>query len=128
VTREARIRVRALFAALSICIPMLAAAAADSDFLSGFGDLPLMKGLAAVADSETVFDTPDGRIVEAYAAGRVSRERVESFYRKSLPQLGWRREKRNVYRREEERLTIEFKTRGETLTVRFMLAPAGARK
>jgi len=118
-------RLRMLVAILVVCAAS-AAATAESGFLSGFGGLPLMKGLAAVPDSETVFDTPDGRIVEAYAAGRVSRGSVETFYRRSLPQLGWRQEKPNVYRREEERLTLEFKTRGKTLTVRFMLAPADA--
>lgn len=119
---------RPILAALLLCAVAGAAFAADEKFLSGFGDLPLMKGLAAVPDSETVFDTPDGRIVEAYAAGKVSRESAAAFYRRSLPQLGWRRVKANVYRREEEMLTIEFRTRGGTLTVRFMLAPAAVER
>lgn len=114
---------------LAVCAFAVVAAAAEEDkFVAGFGDLPLMKGLAAVPDSETVFDTPAGRIVESYAAGEVARGSVEAFYRKSLPQLGWRRVKADVYRREEETLTIEYKNRGETLTVHFMLAPVGARR
>ena len=112
------------FIALGFCAIAITALAGDG-FLTGFGDLPLMKNLAPVPDSETVFDTPAGRIVEGYAAGEVPRESVETFYRKSLPQLGWRRTKPNVYRREGETLTIELKKRGRTLTVRFMLAPAG---
>lgn len=108
---------------------MLAAAARAGDsFLAGFGDLPLMKGLAAAPDSETVFDTPAGRIVEGYAVGPVLRKPVETFYKKTLPQLGWQPVKPNVYRREKETLTIEFKKRGNTLTVRFMLAPVRARR
>jgi hypothetical protein len=126
-TRVAQAWTRRTVTALAFC--MLAAAALAGDtFLAGFGDLPLMKGLAAAPDSETVFDTPAGRIVEGYAVGAVSRDSVETFYRKSLPQLGWRRVKPNVYRREEETLTIELTKRGESLTVRFMLAPMRARR
>lgn len=119
-------RLRIKLAALAILFFATAAGAAGDAFLAGFGDLPLMKGLAAVPDSETVFDTPAGRIVEAYAAGEVPREAAESFYRRSLPQLGWRQVKPNLYQREEETLAIEFEERGGTLTVRFMLSPAGA--
>jgi len=116
--------IRYSLAAVAIACLAAATGNAGDAFLPAFGDLPLMDGLAPVADSETVFDTPDGRIVEAYAAGTVSRDRAERFYATTLPQLGWRRQTAYVFRREDETLTIEFRQKGKTLTVRFMLAPA----
>lgn len=118
------LRTACVLAAFAFGCLAAAAGNAKDAFLPAFGDLPLMEGLSPVPDSETVFDTPTGRIVEAYAAGAVSRDRAERFYATTLPQLGWRRQKAHVFRREEETLTIEFKKKGKTLTVRFMLAPA----
>ena len=123
-SRAGRRRIRCILVAVAIACLVAAPGNAGDAFLPAFGDLPLMEGLAPVADSETVFDTPAGRIVEAYAAGTVSRERAERFYATTLPQLGWRRQTAHVFRREEESLTIEYRQKGKTLTVRFMLAPA----
>src|SRR3546814_7081615 len=55
----------------------------------GVEDLPLMPGLAEIADAATVFDAPQGRIVESYAAGTVAAAEIRSFYAQTLPQLGW---------------------------------------
>jgi len=106
------------------------AGAADrpGHFLSGFEDLPLMDGLTEQADSGVVFDKPDGRIIERYASGPLSLDSVESFYRETLPQLGWMPVKAKVarhldFKREGESLDIEFKTVGSELVVRFSVAP-----
>src|SRR3546814_2101394 len=55
----------------------------------GVEDLPLMPGLAEIADAATVLDAPQGRIVESYAPGTVAAAEFRSFYAQSLPQLGW---------------------------------------
>ena len=64
-----------------------AGAALADEFVAGTEDLPLMPGLAAVAGSSLVFDKPQGRIVEAQAAGKVSRSAVQSFYGTTLSQV-----------------------------------------
>ena len=108
-------------------------AAADNAFLAGVEDLPLMPGLAEVAGAATVFDAPQGRIVESYAAGTVAAAEIRSFYGQTLPQLGWTAVDAGQsgpleFRREGERLTIEIAP-GQTApeakatTVRFTLAP-----
>ena len=95
-------------------------------FLDALEDVPLPPGLAEVADAGMVFDTPQGRIVEAYAEGPADRDSVARFYRDTLPQLGWRRAGVRHYVREGETLDLSFeRPAGGPLTVRFSLAPTG---
>ena len=92
-------------------------------FLPGFEDVPLMPGLAADADAGLVFDSPSGRIVEAYAFGEVAWADVIDFYTASLKSLGWRFEGAGRYTRESEELLIDQFGSDGALTVRFTLAP-----
>lgn len=108
-------------------------AAQDGAFVPGIEDLPMMPGLTGNRGLGIVFDTPAGRIVEAYASGAVAWPDVLAFYEATLPQLGWRPGGEGLFRREGEVLRIEV-LRGEaetppssssasTLTVRFTLSP-----
>lgn len=118
----------ALLVALSAAGPGRPASAADADasFLAQVEDLPLAPGLAE-GDGGFTFDKPDGRIVEAYASGRVTGAEVMSFYREALPQLGWREVPARpgaVFLRGAERLTIETAQQAAgRLVVHFVLAP-----
>lgn len=87
-------------------------------------DLPLMPGLREVPGAGVTFDKPGGRIVEAFAHGAVARAAVRRFYRETLPQLGWDRERRDAFVREGERLSLDYLGRDGDLTVRYTLAPA----
>jgi len=106
---------------LAVLLPAGASLAAE--FVAGTEDLPLMPGLAVVAGSSLVFDKPQGRIVEAQASGKVSRGAVQSFYEATLPQLGWTSAGANAWRREGERLRLDFHERDGELTVGFSLSP-----
>jgi hypothetical protein len=108
---------RALLLAL-----LLAFAAAAAEFLPGTEDVPLMPGLEPVGEP-VVFDKPEGRIVTVSAAGEVSRAVVRGFYARTLPALGWRAE-RGGWRREGERLTLEFVGEDGDLTVAYTLTPS----
>ncbi len=92
-------------------------------YLTELPDLPLMPGLTEIEEAGIAFDKPDGRIVEVYAGGAVARRAVQSFYRETLPQLGWRRAGDDSFAREGERLKLEFLDLGENLTLRFVLTP-----
>ena len=96
---------------------------AEESFFDAIDDLPIMQGLREVVDAVATFDTPDGRIVEAYAEGeKLTRAEVSRFYEQTLPQLGWVRSKPDQYRREGEKLRIDFIGK-RPLTVRMTLAP-----
>lgn len=113
--------------AVAAALVSTAAAAQDSRFVAGFEDLPLMPGLAQGQDTGTVFDTPAGRVIEAYADGSVAAADVDAFYAQTLPQLGWRQLSDHRYRREGEILEITPR-QGDTalVRVRFYLSPEGA--
>jgi hypothetical protein len=108
--------------------PFAATAGAEgagaSRFMDGFDDLPLMPALTQEPGSVTVFDSPYGRIVEAYASGRATPRAVEDFYAAALPQLGWRPSGRaGAWAREGEVLTLDIDSRGAAVTVRFQVSP-----
>jgi len=125
-----RRRVFLAAAALFVGVVAHAGAQGTGGFLTVFEDLPLMPGLTEEKGSEVVFDSADGRIVEAYASGNVERADVLAFYAETLPQLGWRPAGTGRFQRERETLVIEFPGGPESkevspasLTVGFRLAP-----
>ena len=99
------------------------APAGAADFFELLEDVPVMPELEPVADAGIEFDTPSGRIVEAYAIGGTSRKAVRSFYRRTLPQLGWQAGAGDAFLREDESLSIDFFGTDGELTVRFTIAP-----
>ena len=100
-----------------------AAHAQETAFIEGSEDIPLMPDLASVPNAGIVFDSPAGRIVEAFAAGATSREAVLVFYNETLPALGWTARSRVLFEREGEQLSLDFFGPDGELTVRFTLAP-----
>jgi hypothetical protein len=78
-----------------------------AEYLKAVSDLPLAEGLKEQAEKATVFDTPLGRIVNAYATGNVKPGSVLDFYDDTLPALGWDREKAGTYQRKNEILKID---------------------
>lgn len=114
--------VLALLAVLAV-----AGSARAESFLDGFEDLPLMPGLRQSEHGTTLFDTPYGRIVEAYATGPTTPAQVITFYAETLPQLGWTRTAEAAFQREGEVLYIEFprpQSGGASgLVVRFEVSP-----
>ena len=110
--------------ALSLLFLALAVSAGAVDgFLSSVEDLPLMSGLTEDTASSLAFDTADGRIVDAYAHGKVSKQQVVNFYGETLPQLGWKVEGATQFARGGERLRLEFIQGDGGLTVHYSLSP-----
>ncbi len=102
---------------------MVAPAGAET-FFERLEEIPVMPGLSPVDEAGIEFDTPAGRIVEAYAIGGVARGAVLDFYGSTLPQLGWRPGAGNAFLREQETLQIDFFGPDGELTVRFTVSPA----
>ncbi len=110
--------------ALGWLVAPLAPAAQDgARYVAGVDDLPLMPGLEEMKESGLVFDKPSGRIVEAYAAGPVTSGEIMRFYEQTLPQLGWRSDRRGGYLREGERLQLTLTEASDKVTVQFRLHP-----
>lgn len=116
---------------LSLAIVFGASQAVAGSFLGEIDDLPLMPGLTPLQNTGVNFDSPQGRIVEVFTAGKVTRPEVISFYAESLPQLGWVVQdvgsEGAAWRRENEVLRLMFSGTGPIVTVHFSLAPDGAK-
>ncbi len=95
----------------------------SAGFVGGIEDLPLMAGLVEDVAAGLVFDKPEGRIVEALAAGPLERAAVEAFYAATLVQLGWQPSGDGAYKREGEALRITVSGEDGAVTVHFSLAP-----
>jgi hypothetical protein len=98
-----------------------AAPALAQEYLSGHEDLPLLAGLHQDPDSVTVFDAPQGRIVETFAQTREPAKAVLAAYAETLPQMGWTRQSPARYVRGAETLVFEVVDAGPPTVVRILL-------
>jgi hypothetical protein len=78
------------------------------EYFAEIADLPVADGLVEQADKSTVFDAPMGRIVTAYASGKVDADSVRDFYDDALPALGWEKTGEGSFRRKNEILKIDI--------------------
>lgn len=116
-------RFRHLATAFVLTLALAAGSARAEAFLSAYEDLPLPPGLTEAVGSGVSFDSPSGRIVEAYAHGTAKAADILKFYAATLPQLGWARESDRVYRREAEVLRLEATHDRAGTTLRFTISP-----
>lgn len=95
---------------LAVCLlvsPGRISAAWATEYFSAIADLPVAAGLVEQKEKSTVFDAPVGRIVTAYAAGKMDAEDVLDFYDDTLPSLGWEKTGEGTYHRKAETLKID---------------------
>ena len=108
-------------------------------FVAGFEDVPLPPGMTNLPGSQTVFDSREGRIIDATATGQadgsLTAKMVRDFYRQTLPQLGWQRMTPGEaspqdmglapdhFAREGEILVLELQSIGDVIQARFTLTP-----
>ena len=92
-------------------------------FISGFEDLPLMRGMTETTESNVAFDTVHGRVLVSFARSSESEEKILAFYKESLSQLGWKTNRDGEFLRGEEILKIDFLPDGDYLAIRFSLEP-----
>jgi hypothetical protein len=96
-----------VLAACLMILPVRIAPAWAVEYFSEIADLPVADGLTEQKDKSTVFDAPLGRIVTAYATGKVDAEDVFDFYDDALPPLGWEKSGEGAYHRKAETLKID---------------------
>jgi hypothetical protein len=97
-------------------------AAGGEAFLAELEDLPLAPGLTELPGG-LLFDSANGRIVEAQASGDAGAEQVRQFYETTLAQLGWQSAGPLQFRRDNEMLKITIDAKAKPLVVHFALSP-----
>ncbi len=95
--------------------------ASAAEYLKGHEDLPLLAGLTQDRDSVMVFDTPRGRVVEAFAQTPESETRVFAAYAEALPQMGWTKKAPGKFVRDGETLVFEVVAKGPPLVLCILL-------
>lgn len=114
---------------VAMCLAVLSSvfmapkAVAGQAYLSVSDDIPLMPTLTEDPDAALVFDSPDGRIVEAAAAGAADITDIRTYYSTVLPQLGWTDHDNGRFIRSGEQLMLEIAEREGLRVVRFRFSP-----
>ena len=73
---------------VSICFTFCVSAA---EFAEGMEDIPIMQGLVQIQNNNVSFGNEETRFIEIYVSGKgVKFDEVSSFYKNTLPQLGWK--------------------------------------
>jgi len=67
-----------------------------------------MHGFSEEQDSAVIFESPAGRIIETSAIGKGVWLDISGFYKRSLPELGWKSKSPTSYIREGELLNLEL--------------------
>lgn len=114
---------RIIVAAVMGLVLLTGAARAENRFMPGMEDMPLAPGLSVVEDAALAFDSPSGRIVEAYAAGQAVPEDIRHFYAETLPSLGWQPIGQDSFVREAERLDLDLFVKEGVTTLRMTVRP-----
>ncbi len=94
-----------------------------NSFLKGIDDIPIYKNMVYVEESLVMFDKVHGRFVSTAIVGEYEYYEVSEFYKKILPNLGWKLVKKDFYQRGKESLELEYKYDGTSLRVIFNVAP-----
>jgi len=97
--------------------------------------IPLMAGLEEQAEESLLFDSPEGRIINAAATGKVMGADVYQFYLMVLPSLGWQVVPENNSScsngvelclealREDEKIILNIENKNNTSVVTYSLSP-----
>ena len=95
----------------------------EISFVNGINDIPIFKNMKNIEDSLVVFDTNKGRFVTSEIFGENNQKKIESYYEKILPNLGWKKIKTSKYQRDEEILDLEYKNMDEKVHLIFKISP-----
>lgn len=100
----------------------------SEDFIQGSEDIPLLLGMNKIFDDSLGFDSSSGSIMTSSYETQIDLERVKNFYHKTLPQMGWKLVSSDIakskFKREKEKLEIDFVNQNGKNIVRFFLSSA----
>lgn len=117
-----------LLTLLCVCLVAVPAAAGGGRFISNMPDVPLMAGLEEMPQIAVIFDTPEGRVTQAFLESRgPTQAQIARFYADTLPQLGWGPAGAGRWTRRSEALALSF-TQPEArqgLVVTIRIVPKG---
>lgn len=123
-----RFKTIALFCGL-LLLTGITAAQAQSRFFESAQDIPLKDGLIELHEQALRFDKPQGRIIDVVAQIQNGTDKdILSYYKQSLPQLGWsakhtRAQKTLNFTRGKESLKISIENFENERFLRVLVEP-----
>ena len=97
--------------------------AVAEQFVYGLDDVPIFKDMKSIEDSHILFDKVDGRYLYSEIIGKYKILEIQEYYKKVLPNLGWKSLRTNSFIRGNEILEIQYLIdNGETKVV-FTISP-----
>jgi hypothetical protein len=113
-----------ILAAFSLFFLAGFAHAEAAKFFRELSDVPLMPGMFELDGSGMVFDKPEGRIVQAAAAGQgVSEAQIRRFYDQALPQFGWEKSGEAIFMRNNEKLQLDVPVQNGQPVLQITIEP-----
>lgn len=101
---------------------------ASEEFAQGSEDIPLLVGMEKISGDSLGFDSNSGSIISSSYEVKADFKKVRNFYLETLPQMGWKLvqngEKSAVFKRDKEKLEIEFIQNGKMKRVNFFISSA----
>lgn len=86
-------------------------------------DIPIEDSLVVVSELGFSFDSPSGRIIVVFATSNQLRDVIWSYYRRTLPSLGWIGSG-DIFQRASEEISIRQVTINDGELWRISLQPA----
>ena len=101
-----------------ICFQVVA-----EQFVYGLGDVTIFKDMKSIEDAYILFDKVDGRYLYSEIKGDYEILEIQDFYKKVLPNLGWKSYEKNTFLRADEILEIQYLIDNEETKVVFTISP-----
>ena len=112
-----------LFMAFQSCQATAQQAAAPDTKTRWIADIPIEKSLAIASELGFSFDSPSGRIIVVFATSEQSKDIIWSYYRKTLPSLGWIASG-DIFQRASEEISVRQVSINEVELWQISLQPA----
>ncbi len=93
------------------------------EFVYGLGDVPVFKEMRSIEDSYILFDKVDGRYLYSETKGEYEILEIQEYYKKVLPNLGWKSYEKNSFIRGNEILEIQYLIDNQETKVVFTISP-----
>ena len=97
--------------------------AVADQFVSGLGDIPIFKDMRSIEDTYILFDKVEGRYLYSEIKGEYEVLEIQKYYKKVLPNLGWKSLQKNSFARGSEILEIQYLIENEETKVVFTISP-----
>ena len=80
-----------ILSVLCLSFILLSAPTRAAEFIDGLDDIPLMSQTTQLHSNNITFGNDESRFSEAYISSEKNKfENISDFYKKTLPQLGWK--------------------------------------